>query len=81
MTALAIIFSFMIFMIILNKGHLYFFSIFSLLMVVAISLGVGFGIAAFIAWIFESVISIIPTILIIVIILFTLFILISKGGN
>lgn len=45
---LAIIFGFMVFMIILNKGHLYFFSITSFLITAAISLGIGYGIALFI---------------------------------
>lgn len=42
---LAIIFGFMVFMIILNKGHLYFFSTTSLLITAAISFGIGYGIA------------------------------------
>ena len=45
---LALIFGFMVFMIILNKGHLYFFSITSLLITAAISFGVGYGIAVFV---------------------------------
>ena len=80
MTALAIIFSFMVFMIILSKGHLYFFDIFSLLLVAAISLGVGFGIAAFVGGIFESVVSIIPAVVIVIGVIFVIFILFSKGG-
>ncbi len=80
MTALAIIFAFMVFMIILNKGHLYFFSIFSLLMVAAISLGVGFGMAAFVCWIFESILSILPFIFggIAILVIILIF---SKGGT
>ena len=45
---LAIIFGFMVFMIILRKGHLYFFSITSLLVTAAISFGVGYGMALFV---------------------------------
>ena len=45
---LALIFGFMVFMIILNKGHLYFFSITSLLITAAISFGVGYGMALFV---------------------------------
>ena len=45
---LALIFGFMVFMIILNKGHLYFFSITSLLITAAISFGIGYGIALFV---------------------------------
>lgn len=45
---LALIFGFMVFMIILNKGHLYFFSITSLLITAAISFGVGYGVAVFV---------------------------------
>jgi len=46
--ALAIIFGFMIFMLILNKGRLLFVNISSLLIIAAISLGVGYGIATFV---------------------------------
>lgn len=78
MGALTIIFAFMVFMIILNKGHLYFFSIFSLLLVVATSLGVGYGMAYFVCWLFESILQLIPIVIIAVIVLLIGF---AKGGK
>ena len=43
--ALTIIFAFMVFMLILKKCNLLFVGIFSLLIIAAISLGVGYGMA------------------------------------
>ena len=45
---LAVIFGFMFFLLILNKGHLFFLSIFSFLAAAAISFGVGYALAVFV---------------------------------
>ena len=42
---LAVIFGFMVFMLMLNKGHLFFLSIFSFLAAAIISFGVGYALA------------------------------------
>ena len=42
---LAVIFGFMVFMLMLNKGHLFFLSIFSFLAAATISFGVGYALA------------------------------------
>ena len=47
LAALTIILGFMVFLLILNKGRIIFWSFFSLLMALALSLGVGYGIAVF----------------------------------
>ena len=46
--AMSIIFGFMVFMFIIKRGHLLFINIFSLLLMVVISLGVGYGMALFV---------------------------------
>lgn len=48
LAALTIILGFMVFLLILNKGRIIFWSFFSLLMALALSLGVGYGMAVFI---------------------------------
>ena len=67
MTGLAIVFGFMVFLIILNKGHVHFFSGFSFIVIAAISLGIGFGVAAVVNVIFESIAGILPVLIVIII--------------
>ena len=55
---LAIIFGFMVFMIILNKCHLFFFGITSLLIIAAISFGIGYGMAALVIAVFGPLLKI-----------------------
>ena len=68
MTGLAIVFGFMVFLIILNKGHVHFFSGFSFIVVAAISLGIGFGVAAVVNAVFESMSVVLPVLVVIIII-------------
>lgn len=46
--ALALIFGFMVFMLIMRKGNLLFVNITSLLVIAAISFGVGYGMSIFV---------------------------------
>lgn len=78
---LAIIFGFMVFMIILKKGHLYFFSITSLLITAAISLGVGYGMALFVLSILGPILKIALIIIAVIIGLVLLMGLLGKGGD
>lgn len=57
--AMTIIFGFMVFMVILTKGHLLFINITSLLIIAAISLGVGYGISLFLMEISGSILKVI----------------------
>ncbi len=75
--SLTIIFGFMVFMIILNKGHLFFFGITSMLITAAISLGVGYGIALFVISIGIPLLKILGVVLTIIIVGF----LLGKGGQ
>lgn len=52
LAALTIIFGFMVFLLILTKGHIVFFGVFSFLMIAAISLGVGYGMAVLVVSLF-----------------------------
>lgn len=78
LAALTIIFGFMIFMLILNKGRILFFNISSLLVIAAISLGVGYGIALFVISIGKPLL-IIAGVLILIAIFFAIFI--TKGNS
>lgn len=78
---LALIFGFMVFMIILNKGHLYFFSITSLLITAAISFGVGYGIALFVLAVIGPLLKIILVCAAILIGVVLLLSLLGKGGG
>ena len=78
---LTVIFAFMIFMIILSKGHVYFFSISSLLTTAAISLGVGYAIAMFVLKILGSLLKVPLTIISIIVVLILLMNLLKKGGK
>lgn len=53
--AMTIIFGFMVFMVILTKGHLLFINITSLLIIAAISFGVGYEISLFLMEISGSI--------------------------
>lgn len=57
--AMTIIFGFMVFMVILTKGHLLFINITSLLIIAAISFGVGYGISLFLMEISGSILKVI----------------------
>ena len=57
--AMTIIFEFMVFMVILTKGHLLFINITSLLIIAAISFGVGYGISLFLMEISGSILKVI----------------------
>lgn len=78
---LAIIFGFMVFMIILKKGRLLFFSITSLLITAAISFGVGYGMALFVLAILGPLLKIVLTCIAILIGIVLLVGLLSKGGD
>lgn len=78
---LALIFGFMVFMIILNKGHLCFFSITSLLITAAISFGVGYGIALFVLAILGPLFKIILTCGAVLIGIVLLVGFLGKGGS
>lgn len=79
--ALALIFGFMVFMIILNKGHLYFFSITSLLITAAISFGIGYGMALFVLAILEPLLKIILTCIAVLIGIVLLVGFLGKDGS
>ncbi len=57
--AMTIIFGFMVFMVILTKGHLLFINITSLMIIAAISFGVGYGISLFLMEISGSILKVI----------------------
>ena len=78
---LAIIFGFMVFMIILNKGQLYFFGITSLIITAAISFGIGYGIALFVLAILGPLLKILLIGIAIIVGLVLLLGMISKGGS
>ena len=78
---LAIIFGFMVFMIILNKGHLYFFSITSFLITAAISLGIGYGIALFILAVLGPLLKIALIVIGVLAGVFLLINFLGKGGS
>ena len=78
---LAIIFAFMIFMIILKHGRLYFFSITSLLVVAAISFGVGYGIALFVLAILGPLLRILLVSLALLVGIILLIGILGKGGE
>lgn len=50
--ALTIVFGFMVFMLILTRGRIIFFGVFSFLIIAAISLGVGYGMAVLVVTLF-----------------------------
>ena len=64
---LAIIFGFMVFTLILNKCHLYFFGITSLLVIAAISFGIGYGIAVFVLAVLGPLLKILLTIVAVIV--------------
>lgn len=78
LAALTIIFGFMIFILILNKGNLLFVNITSLLIVAAISLGVGYGIALFVISIGKQLLIIVG-VLVMITIIFATFMM--KGNS
>ena len=78
---LAIIFGFMVFMIILNKGHLYFFGITSLIITAAISFGVGYGIALLVLAILGHLLKILLVGIAIIVGIALLLGILSKGGS
>ena len=57
--AMTIIFGFVVFMVFLTKGHLLFINITSLLIITAISFGVGYGISLFLMEISGSILKVI----------------------
>lgn len=76
--ALAIIFAFMIFLIIMRKGNLLFINLGALLLVIAFCFAVGYGMAVLIVEILFPVIGVIAGIAAVVIIL---CLLIGRGGR
>lgn len=56
--ALTIIFGFMVFMLIMTKGRIVFFGVFSFLIIAAISLGVGYGMAVLVITLFGPIMKI-----------------------
>ena len=77
--ALTVIFGFMIFMIILNKGRIYFLSISSLLITLAISLGIGYAITMFVLTLLGSLLNTILIVLAISVVLILLMNFVKKG--
>lgn len=78
---LALIFGFMVFMIILTKGHIFFFSITSLLITAALSFGIGYGMALFVLAVLGPLLK---TALLCIAVLISIILLISlirKGGE
>lgn len=79
--ALTVIFGFMIFMIILNKGRICFLSISSLLITLAISLGIGYAITMFVLTLLGSLLNTILIVLAIIVVLILLMNFVKKGGE
>ncbi len=78
---LTIIFAFMVFMIILNKGNFFFISGFSMLIAAAISLGVGYGMAMLVVYLMEPLLKIILIIVGVVIVGLLILVLFGKKGD
>ncbi|MBQ3134806.1 MAG: hypothetical protein IJB75_03220 [Oscillospiraceae bacterium] len=78
--SLAIIFGFVVFMIILNDGRLIFFSVSSLLVIAAISFGIGYGMAFFVLELLGPVLKIALIGLALIIGIALLGNLLGKGG-
>lgn len=78
---LTVIFAFMIFMIILKKGHVYFLSISSLLIMLAISLGIGYAITMVVFTFLGALLNTILIILGVIIILILLMNFTNKGSE
>ena len=75
---LAVIFGFMVFMLLLNKGHIVFFGFFSFLIAVALSFGVGYCIAVLVTAMLGPILK---GILIVAAIIFGLILLCGILGN
>ena len=71
--ALTIIFAFMVFMLILKKCNLLFVGIFSLLIIAAISLGVGYGMALLVMSLIGPILKIIVFIAIAIVVIIFIF--------
>lgn len=71
--ALTIIFAFMVFMLILKKCNLLFVGIFSLLIITAISLGVGYGMALLVMSLIGPLLKILLIVAIVIIVLILIF--------
>ena len=78
--SLAIIFGFMVFMIILNNSHLLFFSLSSLLVIAAISFGIGYGISFFVLELLGPVLKVVLIALALIIGLALVGSLFGRGG-
>ena len=79
--SLTIIFGFMVFMVILNKGHLFFFSLSSLLVTAALSVGIGYGIAYFVLALLGPTLKFILIALALLVGVGLLAALLGKGGE
>ena len=79
--ALSLVFGFMVFMIILTKGRLFFFSITSLIITAAISFGVGYGVALFVLAILGPLLKLLLVFVAVLAGVVLLLKLLDKGGE
>lgn len=79
--SLAIIFGFMVFMIILNNSHLLFFSLSSLLVIAAISFGIGYGISFFVLELLGPVLKVVLIVLAVIIGIALIGSVLGRGGE
>lgn len=78
---LAIIFAFMVFMIILRNGQLLFVGISSLLIIAAISFGIGYGIANFLVFVGGPILKFIGIAIAIIVTLVLVTSFVGNGGE
>ena len=71
----------MVFMVILNKSHLWFFGISSLLVIAAISFGIGYGMSYFVIELLGPVLKVVLICLAVIVGILLLIGLVGKGGD
>lgn len=81
LATLAIIFGFMVFMLIVSKGHLVFINLSSLLVIGTISLAVGYGMAALVISIGAPLLKILGIAIAVIVAITLLIAVLGRGGE